>query len=133
MSSQERAQGGAAGDDAQAADGTNWDVAMDSSEEANAKALFADLERQRHNITQERNDLQSQLTQVRVELKSANEALAATRDLERQATGSKHELLLNQQRLGALEEEKKSVQERMDRVQAEADNLRAEIRYVSVE
>jgi molecular chaperone GrpE (heat shock protein) len=52
--------------------------------------------------------------------------------LERQATNSQHQLNLHQQRVKALEEEKKTAEERMDRMQAEADNLRGEIRCVTL-
>jgi uncharacterized protein (UPF0335 family) len=61
-------------------------------------------------------------------LRAAQEAMVVQQDLERQTSIAQHQLSLQQQRGVALEEEKKTVEERMDRIQAEADNLRGEIR-----
>lgn len=125
--------------DPSAADGTaaaashnavDWGSAKEAADNLTQQAIVADLERGYVSIQKERDDLQSQVDKIRVELHAATDAIVFQQNLERQATNSQHQLSLHQQRVKALEEEKKIAEERMDRMQAEADNLRGEIRCV---
>jgi chromosome segregation ATPase len=108
----------------------DWGSAKEAADNLTQQAIVADLERGYLSIQTERDDLQSQVDKVKAELHNATHAMVFQQDLERQATNSQHQLSLQQQRVKALDEEKKTAEERMDRMQAEADNLRGEIRYV---
>jgi chromosome segregation ATPase len=108
----------------------DWGSAKQAADNLTQQAIVADLERGYLSIQKERDDLQSQVDKVKGELHAATDAMVLQQDLERQATNSQHQLSLHQQRVKALEEEKKTAEERMDRMQAEADNLRGEIRCV---
>jgi chromosome segregation ATPase len=106
----------------------DWGTAKQAAANLTQQALVADLERGYLAIQKERDDLQAQVDKVKLELRAAQEAMVVQQDLERQTSIAQHQLSLQQQRGVALEEEKKTVEERMDRIQAEADNLRGEIR-----
>jgi chromosome segregation ATPase len=108
----------------------DWGSAKQAADNLTQQAIVADLERGYLSIQKERDDLQSQVDKVKGELSTATDAMVFQQDLERQATNSQHQSSLHQQRVKALEEEKKTAEERMDRMQAEADNLRGEIRCV---
>ena len=110
----------------------DWGSAKQAADNLTQQAIVADLERGYLSIQKERDDLQSQVDKVKGELLAATDAMVFQQDLERQATNSQHQLSLHQQRVKALEEEKKTAEERMDRMQAEADNLRGEIRCVTL-
>jgi chromosome segregation ATPase len=127
----------AAAQDGTAATATNnnavdWGSAKQAADNLTQQAIVADLERGYLSIQKERDDLQSQVDKVKAELHAATDAMVFRQDLERQATNSQHQLSLQQQRVKSLEEEKKTAEERMDRMQAEADNLRGEIRCVTL-
>jgi chromosome segregation ATPase len=134
MSSPEDPSASAAAHDGTAAaathDNIDWGTAKQAADNLTQQAIVADLERGYLSIQKERDDLQSQVDKVKEELHAATDAMVFQQDLERQATTSQHQLSLHQQRVKALEEEKKTAEERMDRMQAEADNLRGEIRCV---
>jgi chromosome segregation ATPase len=87
------------------------------------------LERGYPSIKKERDDLQSQVDKVKGELHAANAMVSSAR-LERQATNSQQSSSLYQQRQSFGK--RKDMEERMDRMQAEADNLRGEIRCKGV-
>jgi chromosome segregation ATPase len=110
----------------------DWGSAKRAADNLTQQAIVADLERGYLSIQKERDDLQSQVDKVKLELHAATDAMVFQQDLERQATNSQHQFNLHQQRVKALEEEKKTAEERMDRMQAEADNLRGEIRCVTL-
>ena len=92
------------------------------------QAIVQDLERQFMEVSQERNDLKQQLVVVGERLASAQQTASQQSDLQVQLEQQKHAASMTETKLQALQEEKKLTEERLDRVLAEADNLRQEIR-----
>jgi DNA-directed RNA polymerase beta' subunit len=91
-------------------------------------AVLGDLERKYVQVKQERDNLQKSMAVAEDQLLKMNESVAAKHSLELQVAESQHNLSLAQGRVKLLEEERKAVDERMDRLLAEADSLREEIR-----
>lgn len=103
--------------------------AREASELQASQALLEDLESQYLTVKRQRDALQEQLKKAEDEVSSLNEKLAAQQELAKQGAERSHELALAQQQIKALKEEHTNVQERFDRSQKEADDLREEIRY----
>lgn len=112
-----------------------WTEAERASQELNVDAFTADLEsrymavkHEKETLEEERAKDQSLLTELQAKVKSQQESLMT---LETELATAKRESNTlreeNENRLAA----EKTQQERMNRMEAEADNLREEIRLVA--
>lgn len=109
-----------------------WDEAARAAQEINADAIYADLEsrymtmkQEKESLEEEKNRDQAKLAELQAQTKSLQESLF---ERETELAAAKRE----GNALRDLEESQltgeKTQQERMSRLEAEADNLREEIR-----
>ena len=111
-----------------AEDPASWIRAKEAAETLTQQAAIEDIECQYVNLMQDRNNLQTQLDEAKNQIKTVSESAASKQLIETQLAGSKHQLEMAEKRAQSLEEEKKAAEERLDRVEAEGDKLREEIR-----
>lgn len=111
-----------------------WAQAREASHGVILQAALADLESKAAKQEQELLAAQSTLENQReVNAKLAEEKASLQTALERQSSEAsklRTELDATKSTVQTLEESGKQTQERFDRMQAEGDNLREEIRYV---
>lgn len=111
-----------------------WTEAERASQELNIDVFTADLEsrymavkHEKEALKEERTKDQALLTELQTKIKSLQETLM-TQETEL-ATAKRESSTLREENENRLAEEK-TQQERMNRMEAEADNLREEIRLV---
>lgn len=106
-----------------------WNQAMAASTQLASQAVLEDLEQQYVALKEERDAMAQQLEHVQAELQAAKTAVVSNQNQQAQAADLQHKLSVAQQQVKAREEEKTAVDERVERLQAESDRLREEIRY----
>lgn len=104
--------------------------AVSESSQLASRAVLEDLENQYVAVKKERDEAFTQLKTVQDEIKELQNQLTASQEWQTKSNKLESELTVCQQQIQSLNEEKKAVSERLDRMQAEADRLREEIRYV---
>ena len=104
------------------------DEAHERTTQMTEKIVLEELERQYVAVREDRDRLQQELQTARNKLAAADRESVSLLDLESQIAHQQHQVSLSKEKIQALEEEKQLGQERLDRVQVEADNLREEIR-----
>jgi chromosome segregation ATPase len=109
-------------------------AARAANEELNQSVRFADLEQKYVDLQKDRQVWfdKAKAGDDRLEtFESEKETMQATiLELRSTLSAAKTELSLEKDKTGAANSESKSQQERSSRLEAEADNLREEIRYV---
>lgn len=113
----------AADDGGDAGPSQAWNVATSST----TVAILEDLENQYVELKHDRDNLQLQLEDAQVKLRDLNQKVVHQQEWELQVTNYKHEVDLANSKISASENDRKLMQEQMDRQQAEADSLREEI------
>jgi chromosome segregation ATPase len=95
-------------------------------------AMLADLERRYIESTDECSQWKLQLSECRATLQEAELRLQQHQNTERTSNDYEHQLQQLQNKIVTYQEENRVVLERNDRMQAEGDALREEIRYVAL-
>jgi peptidoglycan hydrolase CwlO-like protein len=108
---------------------TSEDVAAAAAGDAATGALLEDMEQQYLEVMQERDRLRSELEKAKSEVQQVTEKLDSQQAAGRSSLEMQQQLVAAEQKLKGVTSEKQNIQERMDRMQAEADQLREEIRY----
>ena len=106
----------------------SWRRAQDVSWTMAQKSVLEDIEKQYLELKQDRNQALDALQTEKSIVAQLQTELTASRQIVANETQVQHELSVAKQTIAAGEENQKLLQERMDRMQAEADQLRAEIR-----
>jgi hypothetical protein len=92
------------------------------------RSVLDDLEKQYLQLQQERNTAVYALETEKAVVVQLQTELTASRQTVVSESQVQHELMVAKQTMAAKDESEKLLTERMDRLQAEADQLRAEIR-----
>lgn len=108
----------------------SWQRARDDSWTLAQRSVLEDLEKQYLQLKQDRSNALEALQKEKALVTQLQAELSASRQQEVNETQMQHELAKAKQATAAAEENQKLQQERMDRLLAEADQLREEIRSV---
>jgi hypothetical protein len=90
--------------------------------------VMEDLEREYVAVVAEKDALQKQLAQARTALQETENQVQQQRAGQRTTSEMQHTVVMAEQRVAIVNTENQNLQERMDRMQAESDKLREEIR-----
>lgn len=99
-----------------------------ASERLQVLAVTQDMERQYQKLREERDALHQRIESLTAEKEAAEEARANLASLQQTKESLQNQFQQEEIKCKGLEEEKTLLQERMDRMQAEADQLREELR-----
>jgi hypothetical protein len=106
----------------------SWHRAQDVSWSLAQRSVLDDLEKQYRQLQQDRSVALSALDKEKSLVQTLQMELSESRQVAVKETQLQHELTQAKQAIVAEQETTKTQQERMERMQAEADQLRAEIR-----
>lgn len=106
-----------------------WQQAKSISESMQVNAVMEDMERGYHDFQKERDSLLEKIQTLTAEKVAAAAAQSNLTALQQEKESLQNNFQQNDIKSKGLEEEKTLLQERMDRMQKEADQLREDLRY----
>jgi predicted nuclease with TOPRIM domain len=106
-----------------------WQQAKSISESMQMNAVMEDMERGYHDLQKERDSLLEKIQTLTAEKEAAAAAQSNLTALQQEKESLQNNFQQNDIKSKGLEEEKTLLQERMDRMQKEADQLREDLRY----
>ena len=120
-------------DDTALPESSPWQRAKSAAELINAQAVMEDMERRYYELRQERDTLQEKVESLSAEKAAAAAAQSTLTTIQHEKDSLQSKLQQQEIKSKGLDEEKKLLQERMDRMQVEADQLREELGYVPLD
>jgi hypothetical protein len=106
----------------------SWRRAQEVSWSHAQRSILDDLEKQYLQLKADRNLALESLAKEKLVVSELQTEITANRQAIVKETQMQHELTVAQQTIASKEETQKALEERMDRMQTEADQLREEIR-----
>ena len=105
-----------------------WQRAKAVAESQNIQAIMEDMERRYYEVRRDRDAMEEQVKKLEAEKEASKADQAALTAVQQEKTHLQSQIQQQEMKSKGLEEEKTLLQERMDRMQVEADQLRAELR-----
>jgi predicted nuclease with TOPRIM domain len=106
-----------------------WQQAKSISKSMQMNAVMEDMERGYHDLQKERDSLLEKIQTLTADNVAAAAAQSNLTALQQEKESLQNKFQQNDIKSKGLEEEKTLLQERMDRMQKEADQLREDLRY----
>jgi chromosome segregation ATPase len=107
--------------------------AREAAEAANLQAIMEDMEGRYFELRRERDALQEKVTSLETEKQTSQTELATMASLRQEKATLTNQIRQEEIKSKGLQQEKTLMQERMDRMQVEADQLREELRYAVIQ